>query len=123
MNDIDTLLNSYQPGRPENKPDVTKQIESLTKTRQEMENQLQHMHQQMQQQMQQQMHQQTQQIKTQYETRLAQLTAENLTLKDKTEYLTKKISGIIQAQIEQKKAFDEAWVLTPRNKTAEMSAK
>ena len=33
MNDIDTLLNSYQPGRPENKHDVVKQIASLTKSR------------------------------------------------------------------------------------------
>ena len=115
MTDIDTLLNSYQPGRPENKPDVVKQIASLTKTRQEMENQLQ--------QMQQQMQQQIQQIKAQYESRIAQLTAENLTLKDKNEYLSKKISAIIQAQIEQKKAFDEALILTPRNKTAETSAK
>ena len=105
MNDIDKLLDSYQPGRPENKPDVVKQIDSLTKNRQQMETQMQ----QMQQQMQAQMQQQLQQAKMQYESRIAQLTAENLTLKDKTEYLTKKMSDLIQKQIEQKKSFDETY--------------
>jgi glycosyltransferase involved in cell wall biosynthesis len=105
MNDIDKLLESYEPGRPENKPDVVKQIDSLTKSRQQMEIQMQ----QMQQQMQAQMQQQVQQVKMQYETRIAQLTTENLTLKDKVEYLTKKMSDIIQKQIEQKKKFDEVY--------------
>jgi glycosyltransferase involved in cell wall biosynthesis len=105
MNDIDKLLDSYEPGRPENKPDVVKQIDSLTKSRQQMELQMQ----QMQQQMQAQMQQQVQQVKMQYETRIAQLTTENLTLKDKVEYLTKKMSDIIQKQIEQKKKFDDVY--------------
>ena len=109
MNDIDKLLESYQPGRPENKPDVVKQIDSLTKNRQQMESQLQQIQQQMQAQMQQQMQQQVEQVKMQYESRIAQLTAENLTLKDKAEYLTKKISALIQSQIEQKKKFDEVY--------------
>jgi DNA-binding transcriptional MerR regulator len=109
MNDIDKLLDSYQPGRPENKPDVVKQIDSLTKNRQQMEAQLQQIQQQMQAQMQQQMQQQVEQVKMQYESRIAQLTAENLTLKDKAEYLTKKISALIQSQIEQKKKFDEVY--------------
>jgi hypothetical protein len=109
MNDIDKLLDSYKPGRPENKPDVVKQIDSLTKNRQQMETQMQQMQQQMQAQMQQQMQQQIQQVKTQYETRIAQLTAENLTMKDKNEYLTKKISELIKKQLEQKKTFDEVY--------------
>ena len=45
----------------------------------------------------------------QYESRIAKLTAENLTLKDKVEYLTKKMSDIIQKQIEQKKKFDDVY--------------
>ena len=116
MNDIDKLLDSYQPGRPENKPDVVKQIDTLTKNRQQMETQLQQMQQQMQVQMQQKMQQQVQQVKMQYESRIAQLTAENLTLKDKTEYLTKKMSDLIQKQIEQKKKFEEVYESCNLNK-------
>ena len=116
MNDIDKLLESYQPGRPENKPDVVKQIDTLTKNRQQMEVQIQQIQQQMQAQMQQQMQQQLQQVKMQYESRIAQLTAENLTLKDKTEYLTKKMSDLIQKQIEQKKKFDEVYSSCNLNK-------
>ena len=116
MNDIDKLLDSYEPGRPENKPDVVKQIDSLTKSRQQMEVQMQQMQQQMQAQMQQQMQQQVQQVKMQYETRVAQLTTENLTLKDKVEYLTKKMSDLIQKQIEQKKKFDEVYSSCNLNK-------
>jgi glycosyltransferase involved in cell wall biosynthesis len=109
MNDIDKLLESYQPGRPENKPDVVKQIDTLTKNRQQMEAQMQQIQQQMQAQMQQQMQRQIQEVKMQYESRIAQLTAENLTLKDKAEYLTKKMSALIQKQIEQKKSFDDVY--------------
>ena len=116
MNDIDKLLDSYQPGRPENKPDVVKQIDTLTKNRQQMEAQMQQMQGQMQAQMQQQMQQQVQQVKMQYESRIAQLTAENLTLKDKAEYLTKKMSDLIQKQIEQKKKFDEVYSSCNLNK-------
>jgi len=116
MNDIDKLLDAYQPGRPENKPDVVKQIDTLTKNRQQMEAQMQQMQAQMQAQMQQQMQQQVQQVKMQYESRIAQLTAENLTLKDKAEYLTKKMSDLIQKQIEQKKKFDEVYSSCNLNK-------
>jgi glycosyltransferase involved in cell wall biosynthesis len=116
MNDIDKLLETYEPGRPENKPDVVKQIDTLTKNRQQMETQMQQIQQQMQAQMQQQMQQQVQQVKMQYESRIAQLTAENLTLKDKAEYLTKKMSTLIQSQIEQKKKFDEVYSSCNLNK-------
>ena len=112
MNDIDKLLDSYEPGRPENKPDVVKQIDTLTKSRQQMETQVQQIQQQMQAQIQQQM----QQVKMQYESRIAQLTAENLTLKDKAEYLTKKMSELIQKQIEQKKSFDQVYSSCNLNK-------
>ena len=116
MNDIDKLLETYEPGRPENKPDVVKQIDTLTKNRQQMETQMQQIQQQMQAQMQQQMQQQVQQVKMQYESRIAQLTAENLTLKDKAEYLTKKMSDLIQKQIEQKKKFDDVYKSCNLNK-------
>jgi glycosyltransferase involved in cell wall biosynthesis len=109
MNDIDKLLDSYKPGRPENKPDVVMQIDALTKARQQMEVQMQ----QMQMQMQHQMNQQMEGMKTHYETRIAQLTAENLSMKDKVEYLTNKITSIIKEQIAKKKEMEQVWTLTP----------
>ena len=113
MNDIDKLLDSYKPGRPENKPDVVMQIDALTKARQQMEVQMQQMQQQMQMQMQQQMNQQMEGMKTHYETRIAQLTAENLSMKDKVEYLTNKITTIIKEQIAKKKEIEQVLTLTP----------
>jgi DNA-binding transcriptional MerR regulator len=109
MNDIDKLLDSYQPGRPENKPDVVKQIESLTKSRKEMEIQVQNIQQQMQQQAQ----QQIQEIRNHYESRIAQLTAENLKMKDQIEHLTNKISGLIKDEIQRRKDTERVWTLTP----------
>jgi glycosyltransferase involved in cell wall biosynthesis len=113
MNDIDKLLDSYKPGRPENKPDVVMQIDALTKARQQMEVQMQQIQQQMQMQMQQQMNQQMEGMKTHYETRIAQLTAENLSMKDKVEYLTNKITTIIKEQIAKKKQVEQVLTLTP----------
>jgi hypothetical protein len=36
MEDIDPLLEKYEPGKPENKPDVTKQLEQIKATRENM---------------------------------------------------------------------------------------
>jgi glycosyltransferase involved in cell wall biosynthesis len=36
MNDINILLETYDPGKPEHKPDVTKQLEEIKKQREEM---------------------------------------------------------------------------------------
>jgi predicted nucleic acid-binding Zn-ribbon protein len=36
MEDINELLDNYQPGSPENKPDVTKQIAKIQETREKM---------------------------------------------------------------------------------------
>jgi peptidoglycan hydrolase CwlO-like protein len=88
---------------------VVKQIASLSKSRQEMETQLQHMQQQMQQQM--------QQHKAQYEARIAQLTAENLSMKDKIEYLTNKISNLIKNEIQKRKDAEHAPTLPPQPTT------
>jgi TolB-like protein len=85
------------------------QIDALTKARQQMEVQMQ----QMQMQMQHQMNQQMEGMKTHYETRIAQLTAENLSMKDKVEYLTNKITSIIKEQIAKKKEMEQVWTLTP----------
>jgi glycosyltransferase involved in cell wall biosynthesis len=36
MNDIDKLLDNYEPGKPENKPDVTKQLKEIKENRENM---------------------------------------------------------------------------------------
>ena len=36
MNDIDNLLENYEPGKPENKPDVTKQLKEIKENRENM---------------------------------------------------------------------------------------
>ena len=36
MNDIDDLLKSYEPGKPENKPDVLKQLDEIKQQREDM---------------------------------------------------------------------------------------
>jgi glycosyltransferase involved in cell wall biosynthesis len=95
VNNIDMLLESYVEGRPENKPDVIKQLDKLTQHR---EKQLLE-HRQQQQQQQQQMYKHIEQQKLQIE----QLIIENKFLKDKNEYLEKKITTIITQQIQELK--------------------
>jgi uncharacterized protein (DUF3084 family) len=111
MKDIDNVLDNYDPGRPENKPDVNKQLKEI---KIERENKIQEMmkqqveyqetinkltlisNQQMnQQQMSQQINQQTLTIQ--------QLILENNQLKEKVEYLNNKIKQLIASQIEKRK--------------------
>ena len=89
MNDIDVMLEQYTQGKPENKPDVIKQLEDMNRTREKLvlEYQLQ--------QTQQQAHQYIQQMQIQ----LSQLLMENNHLKEKNEYLENKIKSIITQQI------------------------
>ena len=89
MNEIDPLLEQYTQGRPENKPDVMKQLEEMNRNREKMvlEYKLQ--------QTQQQAHQFIQQIQSQ----LSQALLENTHLKEKNEYLENKIKSIITQQI------------------------
>jgi glycosyltransferase involved in cell wall biosynthesis len=89
MNDIDVMLEQYTQGKPENKPDVIKQLEDMNRTREKLvlEYQLQ--------QTQQQAHQYIQQMQIQ----LSQLLMENNHLKEKNEYLENKIKSIITKQI------------------------
>jgi len=89
INNIDVLLEQYTQGKPENKPDVMKQLEEMNRTREKMvlEYQLQ--------QTQQQAHQYIQQMQIQ----LSQLLMENNHLKEKNEYLENKIKSIISQQI------------------------
>ena len=94
LEDIDQILNSYDPGKPENKPDVLKQMAEITKKRELMQQQ-QQQHQQQQQQMQQQQ---------QYNNNIIQqLINENKTLKEKVAYLESKIKLFFDSKIAEKK--------------------
>jgi hypothetical protein len=50
INKIESLLDNYEPGRPENKPEVLKQIKEITEKRQKMQEEQQRQHQMMMQQ-------------------------------------------------------------------------
>ena len=114
MNDIDNLLKMYEPGKPENKPDVLKQLDDIKQQREEMIadhqrkqveyqdtiNKVNQMYGQ----------QGTQNLISNYENRMNQmsvimqeLTMENKLLTDKVKYLEDKIRQIIKEQIEKSK--------------------
>ena len=107
LEDIEPLLNAYEPGRPENKPDVTKQLEEIRVQREKQQKEM--IMQQQQQQQQQQNISLPPQIINQlmsYEkkineqtTTLNELTLENKMLNDKTKYLEEKISDLIKEMI------------------------
>lgn len=88
LEDIDHLLNNYEPGKPENKPDVIKQMEEINKNRA-----LAQQHQQIQQ------HQQLQQN----HMVIQQLMNENKMLKEKIIYLESKIKLFFDSKIAEKK--------------------
>jgi len=86
LEDIDHLLNNYEPGKPENKPDVIKQMEEINKNRA-----LAQQHQQIQQQLQ------------QNHMVIQQLMIENKMLKEKVIYLESKIKLFFDSKIAEKK--------------------
>jgi len=105
MNSIDVMLASYEPGRPEHKPEVLRQIEELKKKRAEaIEN-----HQKIMQQQQRTIINSTPiEIASAYEKKLSEQTQilhsliqENQQLTTKVTYLEKKINEIIQKSIKQ----------------------
>lgn len=85
INNIDNLLEQYQAGRPENKPDVMKQLGEMKQTKDKMI--LQH-----------QLNQTKQELEKQKQSLLEALT-ENKYLKEKNEYLENKIKSIISEKI------------------------
>jgi hypothetical protein len=107
MEDIDQLLENYQPGRPENKPDVKKQLAEMKIERE----------QKMQEMMKQQADYQNtmnsinmlsnpqiaHQKINEKETIIKQLMLENNHLKEQIQYLNKKINDLIMAQISKRK--------------------
>lgn len=107
MEDVDSLLEHYHPGRPENKPDVQKQLLEL-KTQREI---------QFQEQMQKQAEYQNamskintilnpqiaQQQMQEQAMLIQQITLENNQLKEQVDYLNAKIKQLIISQIDKKK--------------------
>ena len=99
LQDIDELLDGYNPGRPEHKPDVLKQIEEIKIQREEIIKQQQQQHQQQ--------HQQQQQVQIQevfnnMTNKINELTLENTKLKETNDYLNKKINELIKTVISEK---------------------
>jgi glycosyltransferase involved in cell wall biosynthesis len=86
LNDIDDLLTKYEPGNPENKPDVLKQIKELKENRDKKMLEIQRQQQQQQQ-----------------NIYIQQLITENNSLKEKVKYLENTITKIIQEKIENAK--------------------
>ena len=111
MNDVDNLLKMYEPGRPENKPDVLKQIDEIKQQRENMI--IEHQRKQLEYQdtinkVNQYYDQPGNQILiNNYENKISslsvmiqELTMENKVLKDKVTYLEDKMRQIIKEQIE-----------------------
>jgi len=106
MNSIDELLLKYEPGKPEHKPEVARQMKELTQKRMEaIENQK-----RMQQQQQLQQPKNIIELTSSYEKKLSEQTQvihslmqENTQLNAKVTYLEKKISELIQKSIHEKK--------------------
>jgi glycosyltransferase involved in cell wall biosynthesis len=108
METIDDLLNEYNPGKPENKPDVIKQMEEMKKQREEMRQQ-----QQLTPQQQQILSMNQLDLANLYEQKLAEqsqilnsVVQENSELKKKVEYLEKKITDVIKRAILDKSSKD-----------------
>jgi glycosyltransferase involved in cell wall biosynthesis len=83
LNNIDDVLEKYTLGSPENKPKVLKQLEDIKQKREEMI-----------------LIHQLQQTISNHENHLAMLTNENIQLKEKNDYLQRKISELIQEKIQ-----------------------
>lgn len=82
MEDIDFVLDTYEPGNPTNKPDVLNQMAVMKTKREALMNQ----------------HTQQQHIQM-----IQDLMTENATLKEKVTYLETKITEIISKQIQERK--------------------
>jgi glycosyltransferase involved in cell wall biosynthesis len=107
MEDIDKLLETYEPGKPSNKPDVLKQLDEIKTKREEM--MINHQKQQMEYQdtinKVNQMYglNQNQNQINEMSVVIQEVMMENKMLKDKVKYLEDKIRQIIMEQIEKNK--------------------
>jgi glycosyltransferase involved in cell wall biosynthesis len=100
MEDIDQLLDAYDPGKPEHKPDVSKQLQEMKEKREIMiKEQI-----QKQQEYQNSIHKiQNQNIISEQSFIIQQLTLENNELQEKVKYLENKIKQLIQEKIQERK--------------------
>jgi len=104
MNDIDGLLNDYEDGKPENKPDVLKQMQEITERREKIIKQ----HSDNQKRIQESTNNSNNSNNSSNKINdmtmvIDELLLENKELKKKVTYLEEKISKIIKQQIEEKK--------------------
>ena len=95
MKDIDILLENYEPGDPKNIKDVIAYISLIKKTREEMAKNMKKREDALQKQA----NQHIATIRQSFEQRISTLTHENVNMKDKIEYLEKKISNLIADSI------------------------
>jgi predicted nuclease with TOPRIM domain len=105
MEDIDSLLEVYEPGKPENKPDVTKELKKIKEEREimikqeiakrtEYEETINKINM---------MNPQVLQSKINDQTYvIQQLSLENSELKDKVKYLEEKLKGLINEKIQER---------------------
>ena len=102
MEDIDKLLDNYEPGKPENKPDVTKQLKEIKESRENMIKE--HMQKQTVFNKLQMMSnpQSLQNTINEQGFLIQQLTNENSQLKDKVQYLEDKIKKLIGEKVQEK---------------------
>jgi len=115
MEDIDILLEEYEPGTPENKPDVIKQLAELKEQRENIIKE----HKNKQVEYQNALTKATaltsnknqEDIINQQSNLIQQLTIENNNLKEKVNYLEDKIKEIINIQIKQRLAEKKSLVL------------
>lgn len=96
MEDIDALLDAYEPGKPENKPDVLKQTEEITQKREKM------MEEKRKQIMEQNMLMNVFANQNNMKEHIDTITKENEELKKKVQFLETKISTLIKELIQTK---------------------
>jgi len=123
METIDTLLENYEPGRLEHKPEVLKQIQDLKNKREEMME----THRKMQQQ--QLMNANPLELANAYEKKLSEQTIiinsliqENNKLKEKNEYLDKKMNELINKTIQEKMKMKMKNIIADANVDANVDA-
>lgn len=98
--DIDELLKKYEPGDPKNKKDVIAYMNTVKKIREESITQMKKRELMIQQDA----NNHITNMRKHFEMSIANLTKENIQMKDKIEYLEKKISDLIKTSIQSKKA-------------------
>ncbi len=99
LNDIDVLLSKYEPGNPNNKKDVIAYTNILKRSRDEMATHMKKREQAIQKQA----NEHIVTVRQQFEHRITSTTRENISLKDKIDYLEKKITNLIKDNIQLKK--------------------